>query len=265
MSSKKIAAGTKFRVILITQDDPFFLADSFTHFFNVIPDSVHIAGCVLLSPSPFGKKESFLKKSLKTISIFGFRFFSYYAIKFVLGKLGGSRSVRRVMESQKVTMIELDKSINHPQSLDAISALKPDLLISVAGNEIFKKALIEMAPKGCLNLHSALLPKYRGLMPSFWVLKNREATSGVSVFYVDEGIDTGPIIVQKEIAIAGMSQRELIIKSKELGMEAVAEALHKIIDGDSSTITNSDSDATYFRFPTSNDVKDFRYVGARFF
>ena len=45
-------------------------------------------------------------------------------------------------------------------------------LISILGNQIFKKPLIELAPKGCINLHTALLPKYRGLMPTFWVLKN---------------------------------------------------------------------------------------------
>jgi len=55
-----------------------------------------------------------------------------------------------------------------------------------------------LAPKGCLNLHSALLPKYRGLMPSFWVLKNNENKTGVSVFFVDKGIDSGPIFSAKK-------------------------------------------------------------------
>ena len=66
------------------------------------------------------------------------------------------------------------------------------------GNQIFKKQIIELAPKGCINLHTALLPKYRGLMPTFWVLKNNEKYTGVSVFFVDKGIDSGPIIVQRK-------------------------------------------------------------------
>ncbi len=56
---------------------------------------------------------------------------------------------------------------------------KPDMLISILGNQIFKKPLINLAPKGCLNLHTALLPKYRrGLMSTFWVLKNNEQVAG---------------------------------------------------------------------------------------
>ena len=51
-----------------------------------------------------------------------------------------------------------------------------------------KKQIFNLAPKGCLNLHTALLPKYRGLMPTFWVLKNNETHTGVSVFFVDKGI-----------------------------------------------------------------------------
>ena len=69
---------------------------------------------------------------------------------------------------------------------------------------------------GCINLHTALLPKYRGLMPTFWVLKNNEKNTGVSVFFVDEGIDSGPIIVQKNISIGNMTQQELIVKTKKL-------------------------------------------------
>ena len=73
--------------------------------------------------------------------------------------------------------------------------------MSVAGNQIFRAALLEVAHKGCLNVHSALLPRYRGLMPTFWVLKNGEKETGVSVFLVDKGIDSGPIVVQKRVPI----------------------------------------------------------------
>ena len=75
------------------------------------------------------------------------------------------------------------------------------MLVSILGNQIFKRKLIDLAPKGCINLHTALLPKYRGLMPTFWALKNNEKNTGVSVFFVDEGIDSGPIIIQKKVVI----------------------------------------------------------------
>ena len=143
--------------------------------------------------------------------------------------------------------------------------MNPDILISIAGNEIFKKPLIDLAPEGCLNLHTALLPKYRGLMPSFWVLKNREKYTGVSVFYVDEGIDSGPIITQKKFLIEDLNQEILIKKTKELGMKAIIEALQDIKNKNVKLIENNCEDMTYFSFPSRKDVIDFYKNGARFF
>jgi len=66
-------------------------------------------------------------------------------------------------------------------------------------------------------------------MPSFWVLKNNENKTGVSVFFVDKGIDSGPILVQKELSISqNMTQEELIKKSKKIGMNAIIEAIELI-------------------------------------
>ena len=83
--------------------------------------------------------------------------------------------------------------------MDTIKYYEPDLLVSILGNQIYREPIINLASNGCINLHTALLPKYRGLMPSFWVLRNGEYYTGVSVFFVDEGIDSGPIIVQKKV------------------------------------------------------------------
>ena len=63
------------------------------------------------------------------------------------------------MREKNINIIELNKSINSKDSLNILKQLKPDLLISVAGNEIFKEDLINLAPKGCLNLHTAMLIK----------------------------------------------------------------------------------------------------------
>lgn len=253
------------RVVLITQDDPFYLAKSFERFFKELPPDIQVVGCVLLSPSPFGRPESFVQKARKTLSIFGLRFFLFYSAWFLISRLNPRHRLRSVLARWRVPVIQLQQSINHPTSLELIRDCQADVLVSVAGNQIFRRPLIELAPRGCLNLHSSLLPKYRGLLPSFWVLKNGEATSGVSVFFVDDGIDTGPILIQKTLSLAGMSQRDLINASKRLGMEAVEEALIRIRDGRVEAMENRDIDATYFRFPTAEDVRAFRRAGARFF
>ena len=102
-------------------------------------------------------------------------------------------------------------------------------------------------------------------MPSFWVLRYKEKKTGVSVFKVDEGIDSGPIIVQKEVKIEGESQEQLILKTKQLGISAIVEAVDKVEKGYIKFMPNNDDDMTYFSFPTKNDVKEFLKNGNRFF
>ena len=102
-------------------------------------------------------------------------------------------------------------------------------------------------------------------MPTFWVLKNNEIFTGVSVFFVDEGIDSGPIIVQKKVKINNLTQIQLIKKTKHLGMQAIAEAIDLIKTGNFKLIENSDNEKTYFSFPTRADVLVFKKLGKNFF
>tara|TARA_Y100001933_G_C18921541_1_gene531204 strand:- start:4 stop:585 length:582 start_codon:yes stop_codon:yes gene_type:complete len=180
------------KIILITQNEPFYLAENISYLLKIIPKHSEVVAAVVAKPSPFGKKENFLNKAIRTYKIFGMKFFFYYSIKFILNTFKTSKSLDFVLRKNSIKKIQLNKSINHKESIELINSHKPDLLISILGNEIFKKPIINLAKQGCLNLHTALLPKYRGLMPSFWVLKNDEKFTGVSVFFVDEGIDSGP-------------------------------------------------------------------------
>jgi len=253
------------RIVLITQDDPFYLPENLNSFLDNLPDGTAVVGCVVTEVSPFGKRESFIDKAYRTYSIFGARFFLRYGMDYLVSKLPHRLGVTEVLRLHNVPKIPMCGSLNSTESLENIRAMSPDLLISIAGNEIFRKPLIKLAPLGCLNLHTALLPKYRGLMPSFWVLKNGEQETGVSVFYVDEGIDSGPILVQERVNIGDMTQKELIMVTKDMGMRAISRAVEKIRDGDTDTLPNMDSESNYFRFPSKQDVREFRKSGARFF
>ncbi|MDB4785619.1 formyltransferase family protein, partial [Akkermansiaceae bacterium] len=166
---------------------------------------------------------------------------------------------------RSIPIIILDEPINSLNSVNKIKAYRPDLLVSILGNQIFKSPVLNLAPKGCINLHTALLPKYRGLMPSFWVMKNNEKKTGVSVFFVDEGIDSGPIIVQKEVEIGNKTQEELIMYTKKLGMEAIAKSINLIQKNEVKLIENDSSKKTYFSFPTRKDVVEFNKSGKKFF
>lgn len=251
------------KIVLITQNDPFYLPEILPQLFQKIKGKHEVSHCVLLDPSPFGKKESFTAKALKTRRIFGWSFFAYYTYKFIKNKLKYRNFFESLLRDHRVTLTKLNASINNDESLNRIREMKPDVLVSILGNEIFKKPLLEIAP--CLNLHTALLPKYRGLLPTFWVLRYGESKTGVSVFLVDEGIDSGPIVVQREMEIGDKTQEELIRETKFLGIEAVSEALDILASKDMTFLRNDSSEATYFNFPTAADVKAFRKIGKKFF
>jgi len=252
------------RVVLITQNDVFYLPAALEYLLDRMPEHSQVVGAVVLPASPFGRRQGFVGKMLQTWRGFGPRFFVRYGFKFAAGKLFGE-DVRGVLRRRGVPRIELERNINESASLHRIRQARPDLLVSIAGNQIFKSPLIELPRRGTLNLHTALLPKYRGLMPTFWVLKNGERFTGVSVFFVDEGIDSGPILVQRRIEIGNRTQEELIVETKRLGMEAVAEAIDRIHRGDLQLIDNSEEGKTYHSFPTRSDVREFYAQGKRFF
>jgi methionyl-tRNA formyltransferase len=253
------------RIILLTQDDPFYLAQNIDYLIKNLPSHSKVVATVVFDVSPFGKRESFTDKLKKTYDIFGLGFFINYGVKFVFSKLNPNKKVKNILANHNVALVEIEGNINKVENLDRLRAYKPDLLISIAGNQIFKMPLINLATKGCLNLHTALLPKYRGLMPSFWVIKNNEKYTGVSIFFVDEGIDSGDILVQRKVAIGNKTQAELIDETKLLGMQAILESVDKIHSGNYELIPNPNEEMTYFTFPTKEDVKEFLASGKRFY
>jgi len=252
------------RLVIITQNDPFYLSSNLKFLFDGLSEEHEVAGVIVSSASPFGKKETFFQKAYKTKKIFGTYFFFHYAFKFIYVKLF-KPSLRKILKNNNIPEIKIKGSINSVKNLKIIQSHKPDLLISILGNQIFKKPLIELAPKGCINLHTALLPKYRGLMPTFWVMKNNEKYTGVSVFFVDEGIDSGPIIIQEKLEIGNSTQQSLITKTKRIGMQLILKSIDLISNNKVVLIPNDESKKTYYSFPTRKDVLEFKKNGKKFF
>ena len=253
------------RIVIITQNEPFYLAKNLNYLIKFLPKHSEVVACVVNDASPFGKKETFFDKAKKTYKIFGIKFFVHYGIKFIASKFNTLNKVDYILGNFNIPKIELVKNINHEDSVINISSYQPDLLISILGNQIFKEQIFNLAPKGCLNLHTALLPKYRGLMPTFWVLKNNETHTGVSVFFVDKGIDSGPIIVQEKVEIGNRTQEQLIIHTKMIGMNCILKSIDLIYNDNFELIENNPEDKSYYGFPTKEDVRIFHDQGKSFF
>ncbi len=252
------------RLVLITQGERTILPQTIDYLMRRLPSSATIVGCVFTPASPYGQKKSIFSKALAAVQIFGLRFTANYGIRLIYSSLQRC-SVEHVLQKHKVPYIYINNRLNSAASLKQIEGFKPDLIVSLTANEVFGCDLLALPRLGAINLHSSLLPKYRGLMPSFWVLKNREKTTGVSVFFMDHGIDSGPIHVQKQITCRHLTQWELIKTTKFLGVEAIVESVQKMLDDDFKTFPNDCSQATYFSFPTKNDVRQFRDIKGKFF
>lgn len=89
------------------------------------------------------------------------------------------------------------KNVNHPEALSKISSYDCDLLVSMSFNQIFKKDILTLTKRGVINCHAGKLPFYRGRNILNWALINDEKEFGITVHFVDEGIDTGDIIMQR--------------------------------------------------------------------
>ena len=251
-------------IVIISQNDTLFLPRTFDALISNLPEDIHINGVVLLDQSPYGEKNSILKKITKMVSIFGIMFFIHYAIKHLITIIKGN-TVKKVLSHYNVAVIDQISDINSPSALSKISKLSPDVILSLSANQIFKKQLLEIPTKISINLHGSLLPRYRGLLPSFWVLKNEETQTGVTVFVIDEGIDSGPIITQRSLDITDQSQEQLITQLKDLGVTAIIEALTKIQSGNLDLIQNNSAQSSYYAFPSRKDVKIFKEKGKNLF
>ena len=91
--------------------------------------------------------------------------------------------------------------INTPESLAALQAYRPDLMVVIAYGQLLKPALLAISPKGCVNVHGSLLPQYRGAAPIQRAVADGNAISGVTTMFMDAGMDTGDMILKRELAI----------------------------------------------------------------
>lgn len=117
------------------------------------------------------------------------------------------RSKKLVPSPVKRTGIRCGLEVLQPEKAsdkafcEVIRKLKPDLLVVVAFGQLLKKDFLLIPRWGALNIHASLLPKYRGAAPIQWAIINNETKSGLSAMRIDEGLDTGPLLLQEEVLI----------------------------------------------------------------
>jgi methionyl-tRNA formyltransferase len=138
----------------------------------------------------------------------------------------------------------------------ALAPLKPDALVVAAYGRILGKDLLTLAPRGAINVHGSLLPRYRGAAPIQWAVANGDPETGVTIMQMDEGLDSGDMLLQRALPIAPADTAEALSpRLAALGGEALVEALALLAEGRLGPVRQDPSEVTLAPILTKEDGK----------
>lgn len=130
--------------------------------------------------------------------------------------------------------------------VDEIRQIGPDLIAVVAYGSLLSEGLIRIPKLGCINLHSSLLPKYRGAAPVQWALINGETRTGWTTFYIDRGMDSGDIILQNETGIGPEEDAvQLTARMLPMGVALMKETLRRVLAGNASRSPQNHTEVSF--------------------
>jgi methionyl-tRNA formyltransferase len=254
------------RIVLATQEDPFYLPPALDAVCRARGEDV--VGVIILPAfnEPLGKTAG--------------RLFEFYGpVDFVrLGlRYAGAKLADRVNRLTPLTRpysaedvarrharpVYRPAKINAPDFVATLrDVIRPDLLISIAASQILRRQVLEVPRLGCINMHSAPLPRYQGMMPNFWTMLHGEPEAAVTIHFMVEQLDAGDIILQRPVPILpGDSLHDLMVRSKEIGVQVLLEAVSQLERGTAAPRPMDASQATYFSFPKRADAARLRRAG----
>ena len=140
--------------------------------------------------------------------------------------------VKVYAESQNLEILQPVKIRKNEELINKIKEINPDLIVVVAYGKIIPKEILDIPRLGCINVHGSLLPNYRGAAPIQWSVLNGDKETGITTMYMDEGMDTGDIILQEKVIIGeDETTGELWDRLSKVGAKLLVETLKQIEEG----------------------------------
>ena len=137
-------------------------------------------------------------------------------------------------------------TIKSEQVFRLIEQISPDIIVVVAYGKILTKNILAMPPYGCINIHASLLPKYRGAAPIQWSIMNGETHTGVTSMLMDEGMDTGDILLtEKTVIDINENSGDLFNRMSVIGAGLLSKTIDGLVNGHITPVKQIDNDATY--------------------
>ena len=141
--------------------------------------------------------------------------------------------------------------VRDEEFVKTLRAYNPDVIVVVAFGQIIPLSILQMPKYGCVNIHGSLLPKYRGAAPIQWAVLDGEKETGITTILMDEGIDTGDILLKKTIKIdTDETSGSLFDKLMALGAETILETLDELEKGSLTPIKQGESPTAYAKMLT---------------
>ncbi len=152
---------------------------------------------------------------------------------------------KQFAESKNIPVLQPAKIRNNEEFLDNLKELAPDLICVAAYGKILPAEVLELPKHGCINVHSSPLPKYRGAAPINWAIINGETKTGVTTMLMDEGMDTGDILLTEETEISLDDTSETLTKRlSEIGAELLIKTINQLKNKGLNPIKQDNTKAT---------------------
>ena len=254
------------RLVIVTQKDPFYLPAAIDRFLKARGADVR---ALIILPS---FNESLAATCRRLYEFYGpidmLRLCTRYFWAKAADQINRLKPCMRPYSPEEAARrhsipIYRPSKINDDRFLQTLrDEIRPDLIVSIAASQIFRQRLLSTAPFGCINLHSAPLPRYQGMMPNFWVLMHGKPHGSVTVHKMNRALDSGDIILQRPVAIYDDdSLHDIMVRSKVVGVEALLTAIEQIENGTVKAVPMDEQQATYFSFPKRADALQLRKKG----
>lgn len=258
------------QIVFLTQDDPLYILPFFEEFFRGQPEAVEVRA--VFTCKTMGERGRM--KLLREL----FHLYGPFGLARLLGRVACSRLGSILPARRSATRFhsigQLCRAFgvrhstvgnpNREEFRKQIAEFSPDLLVSIACPYILKQPLLELPPLGCINMHHAPLPRYKGMMPTFWQMYHGEKNVGVTIHYMAARVDEGDALLQDRLAIEeDESLDHLIRRSKRHGAHCMARVLSEIATQSQKTLRLDHERGSYFTFPTPAEMKEFRRRGFR--
>ena len=258
------------RVEFLTEEDSLYILPFFEEF---LAHYRHEFNIVQISCAPIMGSRPKTRLARELMWLYGVRGLTRLLVRHAYSKMlsripRGPNATRyhSVEQACRAYGIPYEKIRNPNSEAFARKAMerRADVIVSVACPYILKKHLLGLPRLGCVNIHHALLPRYRGMMPTFWQLYHGEKEVGLTIHQMAETLDAGKALFQGTLKVLGGETLDhLIRRSKRHAANELTNVLHRLARNECETFDLSREGGSYFTFPTRQQIGEFHARGLK--